>query len=78
MSELFDVRGAVERAASANNSGQSPIGFHNAGFSSVGRKRLASARHIIGRFLELVPDDVSIQELRDALDEKMPTEFLET
>lgn len=74
----FEVRAAIEGAAEANNARQTPLmGAMKAGSSSVGKHRVANARHIIGRFLELVPEDLTVQELRWMLEEQMPVQFVD-
>lgn len=78
MSADFNIRDAVEMAAGASNDRQTPIDIPSAGFASVGKKRLSTARHIIGRFLELAPDGMSVMELREQLDQEMPALFTES
>ena len=74
MSDDFDIKGAVEIAASANNSIQTSI-FYTKRHAAVGKKKRATARHIIGRFLELAPSDLTVSELLELLDEEMPILF---
>lgn len=65
----FDIEAALEMAAEANNEAQTPImAVAKPGSSTVSAHRVTTARHILTRFLELAPDDLSVRDLREMLE----------
>jgi hypothetical protein len=64
---VIEIHAAIENAASADNEQQTPI-MLRPGFSNVSDRRVNTAREIIRRFLEYVPDGMTVLELRDAID----------
>jgi hypothetical protein len=64
---VSEIRDAIENAASTDNEQQTPVMLWP-GFSNVSDRRVSSAREIIRRFLEYVPDGMTASELRDAID----------
>lgn len=71
----FDICEAIEIAASAANGRQNDERARD--FACVSKSRMFTARCIIGRFLELAPEDITAHELRELLDDRMPALFME-
>jgi hypothetical protein len=64
---MLDVAGAIETAAGADDPRLSSL--HDSPLAVSARRRVAAARNLIRRFLEHVPDDACVLELKRAIEE---------